>query len=136
MSKRRRSRQRGHVLAEVMVSGAVLLWAIAGVMAGVQNGKLAASQATRAQDASALLLEKGDALRQMPLASLAALVTAAVPTVENGAGGHAEWTRTTTYATSADTYNVGTATFYVATVQVAYPGAPTVSAIVQRWAGF
>jgi hypothetical protein len=136
MRKRYSTPERGHVLAEVMVSGAVLLWAIAGVMAGIQNGKLAASQAARAQDASAMLLEKGDALRQMPLASLAALVTAAVPTVESGVDGHAQWTRTTTYASSSDSYNVGAVTFYVATVQVSYPGAPAVSTIVQRWAGF
>lgn len=79
--------RRGHILVEAMVSGAILLWALAGLTAGLLAGAKLLGTATRDHAATDVVVGEVERLRALPATSgawVAGTTDASVP-------GHPSW---------------------------------------------
>lgn len=137
-----RRAERGHVLVEVMVSGAVLLFALTGVTAALVQGSHHANVAAHDGMAMALAEQQADQLRAQPLASWPAAAPPTPPACSVTLP--ASWSCTVAYSGwVADTWGAGApagvfaGALNTATVTVTFPdgssGQRTVSVSAARW---
>lgn len=103
------SRQRGHVLVEVMISSVILLIGIDAVLGQLVQGSLDVSLAVRDQQAAALAAQELERLAQRPTSDWQAHAGAALPPVDCAAQGLPGGTLQTTYGPVTQDSYVGTA---------------------------
>lgn len=95
---RRRRHRRGHVLVEAMASGAILFWALGGLVAGLVAGSRLLGTAAADRAATDVVASQVERLRALPVSNAAwAAGTTAV-----AVAGHPTWTLTTTVADVVD----------------------------------
>jgi hypothetical protein len=135
---RRWRHQRGHILIEVLITGAVLAWALAGIFAGVSQGNAQLGVSLKEQQANALAQERIEQLDQTSTSGWTLLAGTTV--VEPDAGGLFGWTRTTTYspltATPVFSNAGGTVPVVSATVQVTSPTGTSATRVAQKWKAY
>ena len=90
MSARRISS--GHILVEAMASGAILLWALAGVVAGLLGGARLLGTAAADRDATDAVTAQVERLRALPTSNAAWAPGA----TDAGVAGHPTWELQTT----------------------------------------
>jgi hypothetical protein len=120
---------RGHALVEVMIGGAILVWAMSGLTAGLTDAITDVGVAGDQQQASLWLQQKVEELQATPLTQWAANCGASYQTQDLGLGTHPKWLRVTSWnPPAADAYSFPTpapglstsATFFSATVMISY----------------
>jgi hypothetical protein len=131
-------RPRGHILIEVLITGAVLAWALAGIFAGMSQGNALLGVSLKEQQANALAQQRVEELDQTSTAGWT--LVAGTTVVEPDAGGLFGWTRTTTYSPLTATPMFSNACSPVpvitATVQVTSPAGTTAMRVAQKWKAY
>jgi hypothetical protein len=116
----RRRGARGHVLVEAMASSAILLWALAGLVAGLLAGAKLLGTASRDRVATEVVAGQVERLRAMPVNSSAWVAG----TSDAGVAGHPTWDVVTVVVDELDA-DAGTAaplSYKRAVVTISYGG--------------
>ena len=130
--------KRGYILVEVMISGAILLWAIAGIYLGLDAANAQLGVSLKEQQCDVLAQQKVEQLSQ---ASTATWVSLAGTTVtDTDVGGLQGWTRTTVFSavTTGDIASPAAPPTPViaATITVTTPGGLSVTRVAQKWKAY